>query len=104
MALDNKSTYLVPLASSRVKITLGSLITKNTANAVPERGIPPPCLLSLPTEEVSESLANSGYEYMGAFRALSELQRRLDFATGWTGWKPCKVCSCVQLSSMLPSS
>ncbi|KAM7193012.1 hypothetical protein V8F33_008060 [Rhypophila sp. PSN 637] len=83
-SVDNESTHLALLASGRVKITLGGLMTGNMAvAALLERAISPPCLISIPTAEFYESLEQVGYQYTGAFRALSGLQRRLGFATGF---------------------
>ncbi|KAK4211243.1 polyketide synthase dehydratase-domain-containing protein [Rhypophila decipiens] len=81
-SIDHQSTHLALLASGRVKITLGGLSTGNMAAALPERTIPPPCMISIPTAEFYESLEQVGYQYTGTFRALSGPQRRLGFATG----------------------
>lgn len=49
---------------------------------LPARGPKPTDLLKVPADDFYESLEKMGYDYSGAFRALTSIERRLGFATG----------------------
>jgi hybrid polyketide synthase/nonribosomal peptide synthetase ACE1 len=67
------------LASGHVRVTLGDYCS----DAHPVRGPREPNLLKVDTDNFYSSLLELEYQYTGPFRALSALERKLGFATGF---------------------
>jgi hybrid polyketide synthase / nonribosomal peptide synthetase ACE1 len=66
-------------ATGRVRALLGEYL----ATALPPRSPQPPSLVRVCHEEFYASLEKMSYQYSGPFKVLTDLQRRLGYATGF---------------------
>jgi hybrid polyketide synthase/nonribosomal peptide synthetase ACE1 len=64
-------------ATGRIRVTTGEMY----ASGLPSRRIDPPNLSSVSEDRFYASLEPIGYSYSGDFRALSSIERKLDFSS-----------------------
>ncbi|KAM0276945.1 hypothetical protein ACHAQH_006230 [Verticillium albo-atrum] len=77
--LSRDHNNLTKVASGKVKVIVGP---PAQAPKLPSSSPTPPHLIDVDTERFYSALETCGYGYSGPFRALSSLQRRLNFCTG----------------------
>lgn len=76
--LSRDHINLTKVASGKVKVTVGP----GQAPQLPSASPKPSHLIDVDTDRFYSALESCGYGYSGPFRALSNLQRRLNFCTG----------------------
>ncbi|KAK2598639.1 hypothetical protein N8I77_012034 [Diaporthe amygdali] len=91
-AAEKDNLDLALLASGRVRVVLDDEQKQQTGhdndnrfakiNVLPARAPKPTDLLKVPADDFYESLEKMGYDYSGPFRALTNIERRLGYATG----------------------
>jgi hybrid polyketide synthase/nonribosomal peptide synthetase ACE1 len=77
-AAEKSSDSLTLRAGGSIRIWLG----ENSTSVLPPKGPQPSNSLEIPSDYFYDSLGKLNYQYSGPFKALTNLKRRLGYATG----------------------